>query len=111
MDAEKKYPLKWGIYYHGKLYMQVYGKKKAHDMLYRLSMSIHGLTIQPILPDEATHEPAARKKTVDKMDYYRIWRDKNRDKIRAYQREYYRKKRKVAASAAASSHTRSQSQD
>ncbi len=43
-----KYAWKWGIAYREKTYLEVYGKKKAHDLHYMLSQSLLGLTVVPI---------------------------------------------------------------
>lgn len=45
---EHKYPLKWAICYNGKPYIALYGKKKAHDLLYHLGKSFTGLTVIPL---------------------------------------------------------------
>lgn len=57
MEEQQKYPLKWAICYLGKPYIALYGKKKAHDLLYHLSKSFVGLTIIPLEPG---NEKAAR---------------------------------------------------
>lgn len=90
MNAEeKRYPLKWALSYQGKLYAEVYGKKKAYEKLYRLSLSVSGLTVEPV----ATRSLPRNASTRNKNDYYKEWRARNRDKIRAYQRDYHRRKR------------------
>lgn len=49
-QSERKYPLKWAICYRGKPYIALYGKKKAHDLLYKLNQSMVGLSIIPLEP-------------------------------------------------------------
>ncbi|TDG00327.1 hypothetical protein [Paenibacillus piri] len=44
--------MKWGIHYNGKIYVEVYGKKKAHDLLYQLSMCLEGLRVAGIQPKQ-----------------------------------------------------------
>jgi hypothetical protein len=83
-----KYPMKWGIHYRNRTYIQVYGKKRAHDLLYQLSSCVQGLSVVPVMT-----ERKARNPSVESGDYYKHWRAKNRDKVRAYQREYRSKRR------------------
>jgi|GEM_PF-4929996 len=45
-----KYALKWGISYRGKTYITVYGKRKAHELLYILSMNVTGLSVVAVQP-------------------------------------------------------------
>lgn len=56
-DEERKYPLKWAICYQGKPYLELYGKKKAYDLLHHLNKSFDGLSIVPVEPGT---EKAAR---------------------------------------------------
>jgi hypothetical protein len=44
---EERYYRKWSITYRGKAYLQIYGKKNAYDLLYRLSQFYVGLDIEP----------------------------------------------------------------
>lgn len=53
-ENERKYPLKWAICYRGKPYISLYGKKKAHDLLYKLNQTMLGLTIIPLEPGESS---------------------------------------------------------
>lgn len=52
-EKERKYPLKWAICYRGKPYISLYGKKKAHDLLYKLNQTMLGLTVVPLEPGES----------------------------------------------------------
>jgi len=45
-----KYPLKWGICYKRRPYIELYGKKRAYDLLYHLSMCVDGLMVAPVNP-------------------------------------------------------------
>lgn len=45
-----KYPLKWGIRYGDRTYIEVYGKKRAYDLLYNLSNCVNGLSVVPLEP-------------------------------------------------------------
>ncbi|MDQ1910387.1 hypothetical protein RAC89_07740 [Paenibacillus sp. GD4] len=45
-----KYPIKWGIRYGDRTYLEVYGKKRAYDLLYSLSSCVNGLTVVPLHP-------------------------------------------------------------
>jgi hypothetical protein len=47
-----KYPLKWSICYQGKPYIELYGKKKAYELMYKLSMHVNGLSVIPVKPEE-----------------------------------------------------------
>jgi hypothetical protein len=51
-ENDRKYPLKWAICYRGKPYISLYGKKKAHDLLYKLNQTMLGLTVIPLEPGE-----------------------------------------------------------
>jgi hypothetical protein len=84
-----KYPLKWGIRYRNRVYMEVYGKKKAHDLLFVLGLCVQGLSVVPV---KAEHKLRSRL-SVPPADYHKHWRTKNRDKVREYQREYRSKRR------------------
>jgi len=41
--------VKWGIKYKRKIYFQIYGKRRAHEMHYRLSRCVNGLTVIPLI--------------------------------------------------------------
>lgn len=84
-----KYPVKWGIKYGDKTYIVIKGKKKAYAMLYQLSYCVNGLTVIPICPEKK--QPLRERSR--SRDYYRRWVASNREKVRAYQREYQMKKR------------------
>jgi hypothetical protein len=58
-----KYALKWGISYRGKTYITVYGKKKAHELLYILSMNVTGLSVVAVQP-----KPRPRRKKQNQSD-------------------------------------------
>jgi hypothetical protein len=45
-----EYPLKWGIFYKKRPYIELYGKKRAYDLLYQLSMCVDGLMVLPVHP-------------------------------------------------------------
>jgi len=90
-NEPKKYPIKWAICYKDKPYIEVYGKKKAHDLLYRLSQSCEGLSVQPVM----TPSKKTKGKQLSKNEYYKKWRNRNREKLRQYQREYYRRRREA----------------
>lgn len=53
-EKDRKYPLKWAICYQGKPYISLYGKKKAHDLLYKLNHTMLGLTVIPLEPGEGS---------------------------------------------------------
>ena len=41
--------VKWGIKYKRKVYFQIYGKRRAHELHYRLSRCVNGLTVIPLV--------------------------------------------------------------
>lgn len=86
--GDMKYPVKWGIYYGNKSYMIFYGKKKAYDMLYKLSNCLQGLAVKPVL----TERKALLNNRSGSYEYYKRWVANNKDKVRAYQKEYRLKK-------------------
>lgn len=87
--AAKGYPMKWGIMLHDKMYIQVYGKKRAYELLYSLSSCVNGLYVMPVAPKLKKVQAELSKSG----EYYKKWRAKNKEKIRAYQREYRSKQR------------------
>ena len=68
------------------------GKKKAFDMLYRLSMCLNGLSVSEISakPKDRDGEPGRKRGN----EYFRKWRTKNREKVKSYQREYRSRKKR-----------------
>lgn len=89
--GEFKYPVKWGIKYRDKTLVVTNGKKKAYDLLYNLSNCVHGLVVVPIIPEKKVVSSSEERNR--SRDYYKRWVANNREKVRAYQREYQMKKR------------------
>ncbi len=85
---KKKYSQKWAITYKDKSYIYVYGKKKAYELLYRLSQHVIGLRVKNVYPRKSS--PSDREMKL--REYNKMWRAKNPDKLKAY-REKYRKLR------------------
>lgn len=56
----EQYPRKWSITYKGVPYRDVYGKKKAYDLLYELSKHMDNLEIVP--SDKDKPAPKAKRK-------------------------------------------------
>ncbi|WP_233532113.1 hypothetical protein [Paenibacillus alkalitolerans] len=85
---KKKYNTKWAITYKGKSYITIYGKKKAYDMYVKLSASVDGLEIV-----QAEKREKTAKSREEKQKYCRSWREKNKDKVKEYNRKYYLKRK------------------
>lgn len=88
---KKMYTLKWAIAYKNKAYVEVYGKKKAHDLMYNLSFCVLGLSVEPVEP--VKKEPNEKRQKIN--EYYRKWRERNREKVQQYQENYRRKNNEI----------------
>lgn len=62
--GREEYTRKWSITYKGTPYRDIYGKKKAYDLLYELSKQIDNLEVVP--SDREKPAPRAKRKPYNK---------------------------------------------